>query len=159
MSNLSEMALWFNDVTLTKLGLSVLCLLVLFVGLYNHISIRVRYGVPMISRLVIKDVGLFTKKRYLIAKGLVGIPDLMFVSLFHVTIIEVKSRNFYTSEDNIAQRRSNKERVQVVLYGGMAKAIYPYKSIDLRLQYKNMQLLVDYHQNEFDQYLAELPNL
>ncbi len=149
-SNLASLLFWLQSFLISKEGVFTLIGMCLLIGLYNHIQIRLKYKVPLLSTLVIKDVGLLTKKRYLIDGHLIGLPDLLFVSPLRVTIVEVKSRHYYQSDDQITCRRSEKERIQAVLYAGMAAKIFR-KNVDVRIQYANTQRVVDYHKNEYHQ--------
>ncbi|CCN40233.1 hypothetical protein VIBNIFTn2_120215 [Vibrio nigripulchritudo FTn2] len=153
-SNLTDFVLWLESLLLTDGFVLFLMGLSLAVGLYNHFHIRLKYRAPLLSKIVIKDIGLIKKKKYLVDGNVVGCPDLLFVSFLRVTIIELKSRNYYTSEDQITCRRSEKERIQALIYGGMASKIFR-KKVDVRIQYRNMQRVIDVDINEYNQYLKD----
>ncbi|BBM67587.1 MULTISPECIES: hypothetical protein [Vibrio] len=149
-SNLAILIFWLQSFLVSKEGVLTLMGMCLFIGIYNHVQIRLKYRVPLLSTLVIKDVGLLTKKRYLIDGNLIGLPDLLFVSPLRVTIVEVKSRHYYQSDDQITCRRSEKERIQAVLYAGMAAKIFR-KNVDVRIQYANTQRIINFDKIEYQQ--------
>jgi hypothetical protein len=129
-----------------------LCGIVILAFTSNAILFRLKYGASIFSWIYCRDIGHIHKKRYLIGDGMCGLPDLVFVSPFSVTIIEVKGRPYHAGGvTEHAIRRKKKEEYQVKLYGGLARRKWPLKVIRLKLVYLDKKENVVFDMEEYKQ--------